>query len=415
MYQFLRDAQLKYKFWFLNVIVLVVLCLLVLFAMAQIATATGRSFGDVFSDEAPLFAGAVTLLMLVEMAFSQLLISFIERHIMRLKTIMVEVQKTGDLSRRAEVNSTDEIGEMAQAFNSMLDRTGGAVHSIQEAIEQLHAEAISLSMDSKSRREELAKQKTGAERSAEMIETMLRSFAGIAAQAGTARELSNAARDAALTGAEKVNKTNQSVEKLSGIITLATEQVGALADTSQEITRAVSEIRSIAEQTNLLALNAAIEAARAGEQGRGFAVVADEVRTLARRVQDSTEQIQKTMESLLRAMNNSVNQMTDSSAQVALCVEEASVGLAALDHINQLIKQIAATNADIAQTSAHQTASTDTVLANVHNIRSATKNMADQLVNSAEMSQRLKTLVESLERAGSALASLPAPTKLTST
>jgi methyl-accepting chemotaxis protein len=105
------------------------------------------------------------------------------------------------------------------------------------------------------------------------------------------------------------------------------------------------------------------------------------------------------MDGLLRAMNNSVNQMTDSSAQVALCMEESNVGLAALHKITLLVEDIAKTNENIANTSADHTQSTDAVLANVHAICDTTKNLADQLVNTAEMSQRLKALIESLENA----------------
>lgn len=399
MLETLKNARIRYKFWLLNIIVLGVLCLLALFAISHIANASGRSFAEAFWQEAPAFAGVVTVLMLIEMACSQLLISFIERHVNRLKDTMVAVQQTGNLSQRAEVDAHDEIGEMAEAFNSMLERTGAVIQSIKGAVDQLHKESVSLTSDARSRRGELQKQQEGARHSAEVIETMLHSFAGIAAKADTAKDLSHSAQEAAVAGAQQVSKTTKAVEKLSGIINTATDNIGALADSSQEITRAVSEIRSIAEQTNLLALNAAIEAARAGEQGRGFAVVADEVRSLAQRVQDSTAQIQRTMDGLLRAMNNSVNQMTDSSAQVALCVEESKVGLAALHKITELVEDIAKTNENIASTSADHTHSTDAVLANVHAIRDTTKNLADQLVNTAEMSQRLKKLIGSLEEA----------------
>jgi methyl-accepting chemotaxis protein len=399
MLETLKNARVRYKFWLLNIVILGVLCLLALFAISQIANTAERDFVEVFWQQAPAFAAVVTVLMLFEMACSQLLIHFIERHINRLKDVMVTVHHTGNLSRRAEVDSRDEIGEMADAFNSMLDRTGEVIKSIKGAVNQLHGESSSLTSDAHLRRSELQKQQDGARHSAEVIETMLHSFAGIAARAENAKALSHSAREAAAAGAQQVSKTTKAVEKLSGIIHTATDNIGALADSSQNITRAVSEIRSIAEQTNLLALNAAIEAARAGEQGRGFAVVADEVRSLAQRVQDSTTQIQRTMEGLLRAMNNSVNQMTDSDAQVALCMEESNIGLLALHNITELVEEIAKANENIASTSADHTHSTDAVLANVHAIRDTTQNLADQLVNTAEMSQRLKKLIGSLEEA----------------
>lgn len=399
MLEMLKNARIRHKFWLLNITVLAVLCVLALFAIHQIAQASGRDFAQVFWQQAPAFAGVVIVLMLVEMACSQLLISFIERHINRLKDVMVKVQQTGNLSQRAEVDARDEIGEMAEAFNTMLERTGTVIHSIKNAAGQLREESASLTWDARARRSELQKQQDGAQHSVQIIEAMLHSFAGIAAKADAASELSHTTQEAAIAGAQQVSKTAQAVEKLSGIIHTATDNIGALADSSQDITRAVGEIRSIAEQTNLLALNAAIEAARAGEQGRGFAVVADEVCTLAQRVQDSTAQIQRTMDGLLRAMNNSVNQMTDSSAQVALCVAESNIGLAALHKITQQVEEIAKTNKNIANTSADHTHSTDSALANVHAIRDTTQNLADQLVNTAEMSQRLKKLIESLEDA----------------
>jgi len=399
MLTLLRNARLKYKFWLLNIVVFAVLCLLVLYAMHTIAGQTGKTFDQVFADTAAGFALVVAVLMVLEMAGSQLLISFIERHVNRLKDTMVDVQASGNLSQRAMVDSTDEIGEMASAFNAMQDRTVGVVRSMKEATERLHREVEELTSAAEARRDDLGRQQQGADRSAEVIETMLQSFTGIAEQAGIAKTLSHEASDAARDGSTRVGQSADSIRKLADVVRNSASSVEALAENSHEISHAITEIRGIAEQTNLLALNAAIEAARAGEQGRGFAVVADEVRKLAQRVQDSTDQIQGTIDRLLNAMNTAVNQMTGSSEDATRCVEESEEGRRALEAINEVVSRIDHTNQEIANVSAEQTAGTDDVLANVQGIRETTQNMVTQLAESAEMSKRLKRLIDSLEEA----------------
>ncbi|NWO05690.1 MAG: methyl-accepting chemotaxis protein, partial [Alteromonadaceae bacterium] len=301
MLSLLRNIRLRHKFWLLNIVVLAVLCLLSAYAMQVIAGRTGESFASVFADTAPGFALVVAVLMALEMAGSQLLISFIERHINRLKDTMVSVQASGNLSHRANVDSRDEIGQMASAFNAMQDRTVDVVKSMKQATDRLHQEVQALTKAAESRRDDLTRQQADADRSAEVVETMLQSFTGIAEQAGIARTLSNEAHDTAVTGGQQVSRSADSIRKLADVVSNSASSVESLAENSQEIGHAITEIQGIAEQTNLLALNAAIEAARAGEQGRGFAVVADEVRNLARRVQDSTDQIQSTLDRLLAA------------------------------------------------------------------------------------------------------------------
>ncbi|WP_341581411.1 methyl-accepting chemotaxis protein [Marinobacter metalliresistant] len=401
MLKLLRNARLKYKFWLLNIVVFAVLCLLVLYAMHTIAGQTGKALNDVFAETAPGFALVVAVLMALEMAGSQLLISFIERHVNRLKNTMVEVQASGNLSQRADVDSTDEIGEMASAFNAMQDRTVGVVKSMKEAIDRLHSEVRELTAAAEARRDDLSRQQADADRSADVIGTMLQSFTGIAEQAGIAKTLSHEARDTARDGSKRVGQSADSIRKLADVVRDSASSVEALAENSHEISHAITEIRGIAEQTNLLALNAAIEAARAGEQGRGFAVVADEVRNLAQRVQDSTDQIQGTIDRLLNAMSTAVNRMTGSSEGASRCVEDSEEGLRALEAINEVVSRIDQTNQEIANVSAEQTAGTDGVLANVQGIRETTQNMVIQLAESAEMSKRLKRLIDSLEEASS--------------
>lgn len=399
MLTLLKNARLKYKFWLLNILVFAVMCLLVLYAIDTIADITGQSFAATFSKAAPGFALVVAVLMALEMAGSQLLISFIERHVHRLKGTMVDVQASGNLSKRAQVDSTDEIGEMGDAFNAMQDRTMAVVKSMKAAIDRLHSEVRELTAAADSRRDDLARQQSGADRSAEVIATMLQSFGGIAEQAGIAKTLSHEARSTALDGGERVSRSADSIRRLEDVIRHSAASVESLAENSHEISKAVTEIKGIAEQTNLLALNAAIEAARAGEQGRGFAVVADEVRNLAQRVQDSTGHIQTIIDRLLQAMDTAVRQMTESSADASRCVDESEQGRKALDAINSVVSRIDDTNEEIAAMSAHQTASTGDVLANVQGIRDTTQSMVTQLAESADMTRRLKNLIDSLEEA----------------
>ncbi|MEC9386241.1 MAG: methyl-accepting chemotaxis protein [Pseudomonadota bacterium] len=399
MLTLLRNIRLKYKFWLLNILVFAVLCLLVLYAMQVIAGQTESSFSQVFAKTAPGFALIVAVLMALEMAGSQLLISFIERHVNRLKDTMVAVQTSGDLSRRADVDSRDEIGEMAAAFNAMQDRTSNVVRSMKTATEHLHQEVESLTQRAAARRDSLTRQQDGANRSAESVEAMLQSFVGIAEQAGIAKTLSTEARETAVNGSQRVSQSADSIRRLASVVRQSAGSVQSLAENSHEIGQTITEIKGIAEQTNLLALNAAIEAARAGEQGRGFAVVAAEVRNLARRVQDSTDQIQTTLDRLLASMNTAVEQMTGSSDDAERCVEESENGRQALEAINEVVGRIDRTNQEIADMSAEQTADTDQVLANVQDIRETTRNMVVQLSESADMTQRLEQLIRSLEEA----------------
>lgn len=399
MMSLLKNARLKYKFWLLNIVVLAVMLLLVLFAMSRMADATGQPLSVIVSEHAAAFAGVVVVLMIFEMACSQLLISFIERHVHRLKDTMVEVQASGNLSLRAPVDSTDEIGAMGEAFNAMQARTGRVVSSMKAAIQRLESEVAALTEAAERSRDELKRQQTGTDRSAQAIQAMLESFRGIAGQADAAKELSHEARRAAVEGSERVAQSSRSIQQLAEIIQKSAGSVEALAENSREIGSAVTEIQGIAEQTNLLALNAAIEAARAGDQGRGFAVVADEVRKLAQRVQDSTEQIQGTIDRLLGTMGEAVQQMNTSSVDASRCVEEADAGAAALQEISAMVLRIDDTNQDIADVSAQQTSATDEVQQNVQSIRETTQAMVDQLVESADMSRRLRELIRELEGA----------------
>ncbi|WP_097460573.1 methyl-accepting chemotaxis protein [Mangrovitalea sediminis] len=399
MQAFFRNLRLKYKFWLVNIFVLSVLMLLVIYSLNLLANEGHRSFWDVFPQYAPGFAGVVIVLMTLEMLISQILISFIEKHVNQLKQIMVDVEKNGDLNSRATVVSEDEIGEMAKAFNAMQSRTMDVVGSMKGAVVQLREEVERMNTSTLEARDELVRQKSGADRSANVVNDMLQAFLHIAGQADVARTQSGQANQIAGEGKQLVDTTASAIQKLAGDIESSATSVEVLSRNGQEIGKSVNEIRGIAEQTNLLALNAAIEAARAGEHGRGFAVVADEVRSLAQRVQDSTDQIQETIGRLLSALEASVNSMQQSSDSAHQCVERANAGSKALQEITAAVETITTSVREIAQASDAKSGETDAVQQNIDSIRETTENMVQRMVDSAEMSQRLQQLIVDLEKA----------------
>ena len=195
----------------------------------------------------------------------------------------------------------------------------------------------------------------------------------IAQHAGATRDLSKTADTLAGSGREVVTRVQRSIAGLSTGVQQTAEMIQKLAEDSQKINGVVSVIHSIAEQTNLLALNAAIEAARAGEAGRGFAVVADEVRGLASRTQQSTAHIQGTIDTLRRSTGDAVVAMQRSHSKAEASVEQALLAARALDGITQRVGEISDMSVQIAAAVEEQSAVGDSIQCNLDGISQATQ------------------------------------------
>lgn len=271
----------------------------------------------------------------------------IRRSLTQTNTTIREMAENKDLNLRLE-EGADELGEMGTGFNAMVTTFQGMLHQVSAASTQLAAAAEELSAVTSQSREGAAQQKSGVEQMVTAITQLTSSLHEVAQNSSMTADAVGEADGEAVSGKEVVGKTVHAIENMSAAVEKSAGVISELAHDSERIGSVLDVIRDIAEQTNLLALNAAIEAARAGEQGRGFAVVADEVRTLAQRTQESTAEIQATIEGLQARAQEAVVVMNDGQTQAVTSVEQAGLAgqsletiVAAVDKISDMTVQIA--------------------------------------------------------------------------
>ncbi|MFV3334209.1 methyl-accepting chemotaxis protein [Pseudomonas sp. NY15437] len=361
--------------------------------------APGADFWTVFEDRALPFAGAVLVLMLALLAASQLLIRFILTHLLTLRDVMLHVEKSGDLAARVPLESRDEVGQMATAFNAMQAGYQRVVGTVAQAAGRLDEGARSLANSMGQVRQGMLGQQSETDQAATAINEMSTTVHHIAQHAADTRDQSQEADRLAGNGQQVVSRVGQSIAGLSQGVQQTAEMIQQLAQDSQKISSVVSVIHGIAEQTNLLALNAAIEAARAGEMGRGFAVVADEVRNLAKRVQDSTDEITQMINALQSGTRDAVEFMQESSIKADGCVEEAREAGEALAAIASAVALMRESNTQIAVAAEQQSQVAEEMTRSVVGIRDVTEHTVQQTVDSARTSHQLADLAGELSRA----------------
>ena len=310
-------------------------------------------------------------------------------------------EENGDLTVRLESKSKDEIGDLVYWFNSFMEKLQSVIKQVIDSVEPLNELVSSLNQLADDARKSVDVQKQNSDQTKLAVDNMGSTVSSVA---GSAKEAASAAQNAAMeaaSGRNIVDETVTSISDLAENVRQAAEVITQLEADSNSVSIVLDVIKSIAEQTNLLALNAAIEAARAGEQGRGFAVVADEVRSLASRTQESTEEINKIVEKLQTAARSAVSVMEKSSTQAGVSVESAQNAGHSLEKINSTVDTINNMNMLIANSTEQQQRDANTIIDQMSDIhqRAEQANMRAQnlTVSSqslAEMTQQLKYITD---------------------
>jgi len=306
----------------------------------------------------------------------------------------------GDLTARLDVQGRDEIADVSRSFNAFVEKIRDTIQEVRDAVQSLASSSEQLHQLTESGMNRSSRQQSETSQIATATHEMSLTVNSVAESAHGASESANQAQHEAEEGRTVVTQTVTAVHSLGDQIDLAATTIQALERESEGIGGVIDVIGGIAEQTNLLALNAAIEAARAGDQGRGFSVVADEVRTLANRTQASTSEILSMVEKLQSQARQAGKAMQESLAMARDTVAKGEITGSSLDHIVESVNVIQQVNQQIAGAAAEQRLAAEEISRSIERINtdgeeivSESQSMSGSAKSLAALSERLETLV----------------------
>jgi methyl-accepting chemotaxis protein len=330
------------------------------------------------------------------------LLTNVKHSLSQIQAMVTKVENDLDFTVRVKVTQRDEIGETTLLLNRLLDKLQGNLKSISDGAHSVASAASLMSTTSTQVATASHQQSESASDMAATVEEMTVSINHVGDRAQEANRISSESGDLAISGEHVISQTVSDIQDIATTVSEAAELIHSLEKHSQEISNVVQVIKDVADQTNLLALNAAIEAARAGEQGRGFAVVADEVRKLAERTAVSTQEISSTISTMRSSAGNAVASMQGVVSKVAKGVESAQEANAAIKQIGDGSRHAVGMVEEITSAIREQATATNNIAMQVERIAQMSEESSAAAGNSAETAQDLDRLATDMQRIVSA-------------
>lgn len=358
-----------------------------------------QSSTDAYGTARIISISTIVLGLLFGLGFAVWIIRSITGPVNQLKSVMMQIQESNDLTKRVPVSGNDEVGQMAAAFNRLIESFQKIINQVLGNVSDVSGAAAQLTASANQVAASSNQQSEAASSMAAAVEEMTVSIDQVADHAREAQSISSQAGEISTQGGEVIHNASDEMRKIAESVNESSGIVRALGEESNQISAIVNVIKDIADQTNLLALNAAIEAARAGEQGRGFAVVADEVRKLSERTAKSTQEIAVMIGKIQSGTQQAVSSMEVGASRVSDGVALANKAGESINQIKSGAQQVVQAVNDISMAIREQSVASNEIAKNVETIAQMSEENSTATQQTASTAKHLEALAIELKEA----------------